>query len=73
MIINRGVVFDVDNFLSYEEKLNNQQIPLDIDDGDKQQEQPVVDEGASTLVHQEGTNFRAQQNRTRPTWMADYG
>lgn len=73
VIINCGVVFDVDNVWSCEEKPNNQQLPLDLDDGEKEQEQPVADEGASALVHQEGTNFQPQQNRTRPTWMTDYG
>ena len=73
VIFNCGVVFDVDNVWSYEEKPNNQQLPLDLDDGEKEQEQPVADEGASALVHQEGTNFQPQQNRTRPTWITDYG
>ncbi|XP_049349070.1 uncharacterized protein LOC125813644 [Solanum verrucosum] len=72
VIINRDVVFNEDNILLWEEKPNNQQIPLDLDDGDKEQEQPVADEGVSTLVHQEGTSFRPQRNRRRPTCMANY-
>ncbi|KAH0632884.1 hypothetical protein KY284_035670 [Solanum tuberosum] len=72
VIINRDVVFDEDNFWSWVEKPNNQQLPLDLDNGDKEQKQPVADEGASTLVNQEGTSFRPQRNRRRPLWMADY-
>uniref|UniRef100_A0A3Q7J6A7 Uncharacterized protein n=1 Tax=Solanum lycopersicum TaxID=4081 RepID=A0A3Q7J6A7_SOLLC len=43
-IINRDVVFDEDNFWLWEEKPNNQQLPLDLDDGDMEQEQPLADE-----------------------------
>ena len=63
---------DEDNFWLWEEKPNNQQLLLDLDDGDKEKEKPVADEAASTLVHQEGTRFRPKRNRRRPTWMAKY-
>lgn len=45
---------------------------MDLEEGDKEHEQPVADEGAFTLVHQEGTSIRPQQNGRRTTWMTDY-
>ena len=71
-IINRYVLFDEGNFWLWEENPNNQQIPLDLVEGDKEQEQPVADEGASVLVHQEGAIIRPQQSGRRTTWMTDY-
>ena len=62
VIINRDVVFAEDNFWSWEEKPNNQQLPLDLDDRDMEQKQPIADEVVSTLVDQEGTSFRPQRN-----------
>ncbi|XP_059285917.1 uncharacterized protein LOC132039456 [Lycium ferocissimum] len=72
VIIGRGCGVCEDNFWPWEEKPNNQQLPLDLDDGYKEQEQPVADIGASTLVHQEGISSQPQRNRKQPTWMADY-
>ncbi|XP_060179691.1 uncharacterized protein LOC132609635 [Lycium barbarum] len=59
-------------FLAIGRKAKQPTTSLDLDDEYKEQEQLVVNVGASTLVHQEGISSQPQRNRKQPTWMADY-